>query len=84
MPLGKMLGTSAGSSHGTGEKVVRKQNILELMTKLWMDNKGEEIQVDLYVTCMIERMVVSLENGDLWITVNYCNYFQSSKTKEND
>lgn len=59
MPLGKMLGTSPGSSHGDGEKVVRKQNILELMTKLWMDSKGEEIQVDLYVTCMIERMVVS-------------------------
>ena len=41
-----MLGTSPGSSHGNGEKVVIKYNISELMTKLWMDSKGEEIQVD--------------------------------------
>lgn len=29
------------------------------MTNLGMDSKGKEIQVDLYVTCVIERMVVS-------------------------
>lgn len=40
-------------------KVVRKQKYFRLLAKLWMDSKGEEIQVDLYVTCMIERMVVS-------------------------
>ena len=46
-----------------------------------MQEFGEKTSLSGYVMSM---WVVSLENGDLWITVNYCNYFQSSKTKEND
>lgn len=40
-------------------------------------------QVTLW-TCGTERMVVPLEKGDLWVALNYCNYFQSSQTRGND
>lgn len=47
----------------------------------WEKKKKHYSQVTLWI-CGTERMVVLLEKCGLWIIVNYCNYFQSSKTKE--